>query len=89
MPIVRQTQKQRDRRNAFIERLVSDVPVYPVTLELARMAGRIEGQQEAQGIKVGFEDLLIGVTALQLGYAVATYNTRHFLRIPGLSIVQI
>jgi tRNA(fMet)-specific endonuclease VapC len=77
------------RRLAFIERLSIDVPVHPLTIEIARMVGRIEGQQAAQGISIGFEDLAIGVTALQLGFAVATLNVRHFERIPGLEILPI
>jgi predicted nucleic acid-binding protein len=31
-------------------------------------------------------DLLIGATALELGYAVATHNSRHFELIPGLTV---
>lgn len=58
------TQEQQDRRLEFIERLASDVPVHPVTLAIARLAGRIEGQQEAKGVQLAFEDLLIGATAL-------------------------
>jgi tRNA(fMet)-specific endonuclease VapC len=83
------TQEQQDRRLEFIERLSSDVPVHPVTLEIARLAGRIEGQQEAKGVQLAFEDLLIGVTALHLGYNVATLNVRDFQRIPGLPVVQL
>ena len=37
---------------------------------------------------MGFEDLLIGVTALYLGYAVATLNVRHFQNIPDLQVLQ-
>jgi predicted nucleic acid-binding protein len=33
--------------------------------------------------------LLIGATALHLGYAVATFNVRHFQQIPGLSLVRL
>jgi tRNA(fMet)-specific endonuclease VapC len=40
--------------------------VHPVTLEIAQLAGRIEGQQAAQGINIALPDLLIGVTALHL-----------------------
>jgi predicted nucleic acid-binding protein len=65
------------------------VPVYPVTLDIARLAGRIEGQQQAMGIQFAFEDLLIGATALHLGYNVATLNLRDFKRIPGLSVIQL
>lgn len=81
-------QAQQQRRLEFIERLSSDVPVHPVTLDIARLAGRIEGQQEGEGIQLAFEDLLIGATALHLGYEVATLNLRDFQRIPGLSLTQ-
>jgi predicted nucleic acid-binding protein len=79
---------QQQRRLEFIERLAIDIPVYPVTLDIARLAGRIEGQQEAVGVHFAFEDLLIGATALHLGYAVATLNLRDFRRLPGLSVTQ-
>ena len=36
-----------------------------------------------------FDDLLIGATALHLGYEVATLNLRDFQRIPGLSVIQL
>jgi len=82
------TQAQQQRRLEFIERLSSDVPVHPVTLDVARLAGCIEGQQEALGIQFAFEDLLIGATALHLGFDVATLNLRDFQKIPGLSVIQ-
>lgn len=37
---------------------------------------------------MSFEDLSIGVTALSLGYAIATLNVRHFERIPNLTIIK-
>jgi tRNA(fMet)-specific endonuclease VapC len=83
------TTARQERRLEFIERLTSDVPMHPVSLDIARLAGRIEGQQEGKGIHIAFEDLLIGATALHLGYAVATLNRRDFQRVPGLSIVQL
>lgn len=83
------TQGQQQQRLEFVERLANDVPVYPVTLEIARIAGRIEGQQEARGIQFAFEDLLIGATALHLGFSVATLNLRDFRKIPGLSVTEL
>ena len=77
------------RRRAFVEELCWAVPVQPVTLEIARLAGRIEGEQAAKGIVIALPDLLIGVTALQAGYSVATLNLRHFQLIPGLSVVHL
>jgi tRNA(fMet)-specific endonuclease VapC len=77
------------RRLAFIDRLCSDFHVHPVSVEIARLVGRVEGEQAAQGIVIAFEDLAIGVTALHLGFDVATLNVRHFKRIPGLGVVTI
>lgn len=84
-----QEETRQQRRLAFIEELCRDVPAHPVTLEIARQVGRIEGQQETEGIRLPFEDLLIGATALHLSYSVATLNVRHFRLIPGLSVVQL
>ncbi|MGA2902821.1 MAG: PIN domain-containing protein [Candidatus Korobacteraceae bacterium] len=78
----------RLRRLDFIEELCCDVPIHPITLEIARVIGRIEGQQAAKGISLAFEDVAIGVTALELGFEVATLNVRHFEMIPGLSIAS-
>lgn len=83
------TDADRAQRQVFAEGAFHDLIVHPVTLEIARIAGRIEGEQAAQGNLIGFEDLLIGATALQLGFDVATLNVRHFQRIPGLNAVTL
>jgi tRNA(fMet)-specific endonuclease VapC len=78
----------RSKRLEFIDRLTRDVPIYPVTLEIARIAGRIEGENAARGVQLSFEDILIGSTAVHLGYGIATLNIRDFERIPGLKVVR-
>jgi tRNA(fMet)-specific endonuclease VapC len=60
-----------------------------VTLEIAQLAGKVEGEQAARGVSIAFEDLLIGTTALHLAYSVLTLNARHSQLIPGLSVVQM
>jgi len=84
-----QTSTDRDRRRAFSEELRQDMVVHPVTVEIAELAGRIEGEQAALGVSIAFEDLLIGATALHLGYGVLTHNIRHFQVIPGLTVIQV
>jgi predicted nucleic acid-binding protein len=79
----------RQRRQAFVDELARDVPVHSITLETARMAGRIEGEQAEHGLNIAFEDFLIASTALELGYGVATSNVRHFQVIPGLTVVKL
>ena len=83
------THADRERRREFTEELCRDMLVHPVTLEIAQLAGKIEGEQAACGVSIPFEDLLIGTTALHLGYVVATLNVRHFRLIPGLSVVKL
>ncbi|MBI4265177.1 MAG: PIN domain-containing protein [Acidobacteria bacterium] len=80
---------RQERRLQFIDRLVSDVPMHSVTVDIARLAGRIEGEQAEKGIQLPFGDLLIGATALHLEYGVATGNARDFRRIPGLRVVTL
>lgn len=79
----------RERRRVFAEGVFQDIVVHPVTLEIAQLAGKIEGEQAAQGIAIAFEDLVIGATALHLGFDVATLNVKHFKLIPGLNIVTL
>lgn len=79
----------RERRKVFAEELRRDMVVHPVTVEIAELAGRVEGKQSARGISITFEDLLIGATALHLGYAVATLNVRDFQKIPGLAVARV
>ena len=79
----------RDRRQAFCEELYQVVAVHPLTLEIARLAGRIHGEQMGRGIGIDFPDLIIGATALHLSFSVVTLNVKHFQAIPGLSVTQI
>jgi predicted nucleic acid-binding protein len=80
---------RRARRYDFAAEVFDILIVYPLTLEIAQLAGRIEGEQSAIGNIIAFEDLIIGATALYLGFEVATLNRRHFERIPGLRIAAL
>jgi tRNA(fMet)-specific endonuclease VapC len=79
----------RRRRETFINELLADLTVYPYTKETALVAGKIDGEQQSQGVVIPFGDLLIGATALVLGFHVATSNLRDFRRIPGLTVIQL
>jgi tRNA(fMet)-specific endonuclease VapC len=83
------TADRRAKRQKFIEELLTAIPVHPVTVPIALRTGQIDGENQAQGTRVPLPDLLIGVTALELGYSVGTANLRHFQQIPGLSVVQL
>jgi predicted nucleic acid-binding protein len=83
------TVERRDRRRAFLDELKATVPVYPVTAKTAELVGKISGEAAAKGITIPFDDLLIGASAIEQGYAVATLNARHFRKIPGLTLVAL
>lgn len=83
------TEADRMRRRIFSEGVFHDLIVHPLSLEIAQLAGRIEGEQAGMGATIDFEDLVIGTTALYLGFDVATLNARHFQRVPGLKVVLL
>jgi tRNA(fMet)-specific endonuclease VapC len=83
------TPERKAKRQKFIEELQTAMPIHPVTVPLALRTGKIDGENQARGVQVALPDLLIGVTALELGYSVGTANLRDFQRVPGLSVVQL
>jgi len=83
------TAQRKEKQQQFIQELLIALPIHPVTVSLALSVGQIDGENQAKGIRLPLSDLLIGVTALELGYSVATGNLRHFEMIPGLSVVRL
>jgi len=83
------TPERKAKREQFTQELVTALPIHSVTAPVALRAGQIDGENQARGIRIPLSDLLIGVTALELGFSVATTNVRHFRLVPGLSVVQL
>ena len=79
---------QRTRREAFVERLLADLPLIPFDLMVARTHARLSAELAAKGSPVGAHDLLIAATALAVGYDVATRDERSFPKIPGLRVLR-
>ena len=83
------TPAMRLHRESFLNELLADLTVYPYTKETAMLAGKLDGEQQNKGVVIPFGDLLIGATALALGYSLLTVNPRDFRRIPGLTVLQL
>lgn len=81
--------QRKAKRQQFIQELLAALPVHPVTVPVALRTGKIDGENQAKGIRLPLSDLLIGATALELGYGLATGNLRHFQMISGLSVVRL
>ena len=82
------TPQIKEARRFFIDELKRHVPVHPITDTTAEIAGRLSGEQAAKGITLPAADLLIGASAVEQGYAMATLNIRHFQKIPGLHVIS-
>ena len=77
---------RRERRGAFVERLLGIVPVLPFDLEAARVHARLLADLLRNGNRVGAHDLIIAATALARDAVVWTGNVRDFGRIAGLRV---
>lgn len=70
----------------LVEEVIELFPVFPFDLSVARIYARIWAGLARRGESVGAHDLIIGATAIALGYTVVTANRRGFERIEGLRL---
>lgn len=84
----RATGRRRLQREAFVERLLEQLPVVSFDLVAARIHARVWAELAAKGSPVGERDLLIAATAMARGHSVATRDERSFPRIPGLPVIR-
>jgi len=78
--------KRRLKRSAYVEKIIELFPIYVFETSIARIYAELSSDLSKKGIQIGAHDLIIGSTALSLGFSVATCNMRHFERIEGLKI---
>jgi tRNA(fMet)-specific endonuclease VapC len=78
--------KRRLKRSAYVEKVIELFPIYHFEVSIARIYAALWSDLSRRGIQIGAHDLIIGSTAISLGFSVATYNLRHFERIEGLKI---
>ena len=80
---------RRIRRSAFVEKVIEFFPVYPFEIATARIYAEIWASLSQKGIAIGAHDLIIGATAISLGFSVATFNERDFSKISGLKVESL
>ena len=74
---------------AFIDEMARDLAVHPVSSGDGPACRAHRWRAGGQRYLIAIEDLVIGATALHLGFDVATLNVRHFQVIPGLTVVVL
>jgi predicted nucleic acid-binding protein len=80
-------EKQRLRRSAFVEGVLTRIPAIEFTTEIARIHSELFADLWKKGKMIGAHDLIISATALAHGHAVLTDNVGEFRRVPGLEVV--
>lgn len=86
--VERATGTHKIKRQRYLNAILQSLPIIPYTEQTAHEHARILAELEASGKMIGFYDLIVGATALERGSHVATFNTRHFAQIKGLSVVE-
>jgi predicted nucleic acid-binding protein len=83
------TEERRQQRVRFAGDLRSQMPILSFGSDLAMRMGVLNSGLRARGVTVGALDLMIGTTALVIGYSVVTRDVRHFRMIPGLNVIEV
>ena len=81
--------RRRLKRSAYVEKVIELFPIYVFDISISRIYAELWSDLSKKGIQIGAHDLIIGSTALTLGFSVATVNIRHFERIEGLTIEML
>jgi tRNA(fMet)-specific endonuclease VapC len=82
----RAREARRETERAKVARSLSLIAVVPFDGTCARRAAAINAGLLNQGTPIGILDVLIGATALEMGWPLVTSNTKDFARIDGLLI---
>ena len=84
------TMEQKIKRSAFVEGIISKIPVLDFNEEVARSYAEIYAYflKPRNKPAANVHDLQIAATALANGFAVLTSNVSDFDKVPGLIVVS-
>jgi len=67
---------------------VSVLPIVPYTEQTAYVHAQLWANLKTAGTMIGYYDLIVAATAMERGCEIATFNRRHFNRVPGLTVIE-
>ncbi len=76
----------KDRRLASTEYWITELPVIPIDLAIARTHAALWAKLEVSGQVIGIHDLWLAATCLNHQLGIVTHNVREFDRVPGLLV---
>jgi len=85
----RATEEHRGRREAFVEAVLTAIPVLAFDLLVARVHARLWSALAQGGVDVGAHDRIVAATAISAGWRVATGDIRHFSPVTELDVVVV
>ncbi|MBU0677664.1 MAG: type II toxin-antitoxin system VapC family toxin [Verrucomicrobia bacterium] len=80
--------KTSARRLAFVEGVISAIPILEIDLSAARSHAQLWSDLARRGRMIGFHDSWLAATCLAHGLRLATGNIREFKKIPGLDVEE-
>jgi tRNA(fMet)-specific endonuclease VapC len=79
---------RRARREAFVEAILTTLPVLAFDELAARVHARLWARLSSKGRSIGAHDLLIAATAIARGLGVVTRDERSFPKIAELTVIR-
>jgi len=80
--------KRSAKRLAFVEGVLSNIPVLDIDLATARSHAQLWAELARRGNMIGVHDSWLAATCLAHGLRLATSNTREFKQVPGLDVEE-
>ena len=78
----------REKNAKALDEFIIPLEVVSFDEEAAHVYGDIRATLEKSGTPIGAMDMLIAAHAVSLGISLVTNNTREFVRIPALNIID-
>lgn len=75
-------------REHYLRAILSVLPIVPYSEQTAFHHAEIWAKLEVSGKMIGPYDLIVAATALERDSVLATFNTRHFVNVGGLKLIQ-
>lgn len=82
------TGHRRDAIGRFVQEVASQLPVLPYDAQAARIHAELRTQRERAGQTLAFVDGQIAAIAIAHGATLVTRNTRDFVNLSGLRLVN-
>ena len=78
----------RNARERYLQAVLNVLPIIPYTEQTAYHHARLWAQLETTGKMIGPYDLVVAAIALEREAELATFNRKHFAKVPGLKVIE-